>query len=66
MTQKDTLDFYGEPATGYLVLTDGRRRQIVARVGEDGVYLWWRRGDGREHPVAWTDIFRAVAEAMSQ
>lgn len=32
-----------EEGTGYLVLTDGKVRQVIARTDGINIYLWWKK-----------------------
>lgn len=46
-----------EEATGRLYLTDGTSSQVVARFSKDGnIYVWWRRGKGREVALTLEEI----------
>ena len=48
--------------TGYLCLTDGRYRQVVARVKGAYVYLMWKRRPKQEIAIRIGDLFNLITE----
>ena len=64
-TSTPLLDY--EPETGYLILTNGERRQIVCRVGPDlCLYLWWKHGGGYEIPVYLEEFIGQIRHAITE
>jgi len=52
---------YYEPSTGFLCLTDGKYRQVVARVQGAYVYLMWKSRPKQEIPIKIGDLVNLVA-----
>lgn len=49
-----------EPETGFLVLTDGRIRQVVLRFEWPNLHLYWKKGK-EEIPLSVGDFFHLVS-----
>ena len=71
MTRKADYDTIGESCTpwpvydkasGYICLTDGKYRRVVARLNDKGeIFLWWRTPDGKkEVKLRVEDILKAI------
>lgn len=54
---------YDEPS-GYLILSDGKRRQVFARPEGMTLYLWWKF-DKCEAPVTLEEIVAALEDSQS-
>lgn len=52
-----------EPQTGFLCLTDGQHRQVVARVRGAYVYLMWKGKPKREVRVRIGDLFNLIDDS---
>jgi len=39
----DTITLEYEPETGYVLLTDGKSRQVLYRICEQGIVAHWRK-----------------------
>lgn len=50
-----------DPQTGYLLLSDGCKNQVLFRFEWPYLYLLWRRGPKEEVPLHIGDLFRLVA-----
>jgi hypothetical protein len=55
-----------EESTGYIVLSDGRVRQVVCRPEGFHLYLWWKGGGGKEHPVTIDELVALAREAQDK
>ena len=51
-----------DKATGYICLTDGTYKRIVARLNDKGeIFLWWRTpGEKREIKLRVEDILKTI------
>jgi hypothetical protein len=54
-----------DPMTGYLTLSDGMHRQVVARVDKGVFYIKYKR-DGREYPLTLDDLMQAYLQSKTQ
>jgi hypothetical protein len=53
-----------DESSGYLILSDGKRRQVVARPDGMTIWLWWKFGKC-EYPVTLEEIVAALEDAQS-
>ena len=60
VTKTPTLQY--EASTGFIVLTDGECRQVVARPDGMRLYLYWKRGR-KEIPVSIDHLMALIVQA---
>jgi len=54
-----------EDETGYIVLTNGKTRQVVARTDGIDLYLWWKQGK-TEHKLTLEMLMGLMQEARGE